>query len=327
MNHHSNIAAMSTATDMTYFPQDARCYLSSSMPVLRQYLTLEEEKQIIEQFRQLWRPNAQVLWNGIPREKAQKWADEHHMQTLTTVMGLLMDKKNPLCPNHNKTKSSWTKYIEGASAVYAWSISRGRTVVVLSPPPPERFNPIGLTNFQMIEAPILHWAAALSHTSLQIYSVHPMVKGAEDFRYQIWPVDDTKNWDTHFKNVKFQQREWRVPIWDKWKILIRDTLESMVGSGFWIESELFGLSKWKQASACMEERKRKKSEYKIKEEAEKIEKSKILGQKEKKKKKKPKKAKTSRNIMEGQQSCKEQKKCPKKKKKRKKKRRKVGMKR
>ena len=291
---------MPTTIDMTNFSQHAQCYLSSSMPVLRQYLTIEEEKQIIEQFRQSWRPNVQVLWNGILREEAQKWADEHKMQTLTTVMGLLMDKKNPSCPNHDKTKSRWTKYIKGASAIFAWSLSRGKTVVVLSPPPPQRFNPIGLTNFQMIEAPILHWAAVLSHTSLQIYSVHPMVKGAEDFRYQIWPVDETRNWDTHFKTVQFQQREWRVPSWDNWKILIRSTLDSMVGSDFWIGSELFGLSKWKQDSARMkEEKEQKKRERRLKKEAKKIEKCKESGQEEmrnkkQKKKKKKKKKKKSR---------------------------------
>ena len=298
------------------------------MPVLRQYLTIEEEKQIIEQFRQSWRPNVQVLWNGVLREEAQKWADEHNMQTLTTVMGLLMDKKNPSCPNHDKTKSSWTRYIKGASAIFAWSLSRGKTVVVLSPPPPQRFNPIGLTNFQMIEAPILHWAAVLSHTSLQIYSVHPMVKGAEDFRYQIWPVDETRNWDTHFKTVQFQQREWRVPSWDNWKILIRSTLDSMVGSDFWIGSELFGLSKWKQDSARMkEEKEQKKREYKLKEEAKKIEKCKESGQEEKKKKNKKKKkkkksikAKTNGETAEGQKQGQEQKICTKKKKKREKKR-------
>lgn len=124
---------------------------------------------------------------------------------------MLVDKKNPLCPNHDKSKLSWIKYIKGASAVFAWSVSRVKTVVVLSPPSPQRFSPIGLTNFQTIEAPILYWAGTLSHTSLQIYYMHPMVKGAEDFLYQVWPVDDTKNWDTHFKDVQFQQREWRVP--------------------------------------------------------------------------------------------------------------------
>jgi RNA-splicing ligase RtcB len=119
-----------------------------------------------------------------------------------------------------------------------------------------------------------------------------MVKGAEDFRCQIWPVDETQNWDTHFKTVQFRQREWRVPSWDNWKILIRSTLDSMVGSGFWIGSELFGLSKRKQDSARMkEEKEQKKREYKLKEEAKKIEKRKELGQEEKKEEKKKKKKK------------------------------------
>ncbi|RAR00476.1 hypothetical protein DDE82_007266 [Stemphylium lycopersici] len=158
-------------------------------------------------------------------------------------------------------------------------------------------------------------------TSTQL-SVHPMVKGAEDFRYQIWPVDETRNWDTHFRTVQFQQREWRVPSWDNWKILIRSTLDSMVGSGFWIGSELFELSKWKQDSARIkEEREQKKREYKLKEEAKKIEKGKKLGQEEKKmRKKKPIKAKTSGETAEGKKPGQEQKKCTKKKKKGKKKR-------
>lgn len=315
---------MPTAIDMTNSAQDAPCYLSSSIPVLRQYLTIEEEKEIIEQFRRSWRPNAQVLWTGIPREEAQKWADEHNMQTLTTVMGLLMNKKDPLCPNHDKSKSNWTRYIKGASAVFAWSVSRGKTVVVLSPPPPQRFNPIGFTNFQMIEAPILHWAAALSHTRLQIYSVHPMVKGAEDFRYQIWPVDETRNWDTRFKTVQFQRREWRIPSWDNWKVLIRSTLDSMVGSGFWIGSELFGLSKWKQDSARIKgEKEQKKREHKIKKEAKKIEKGKKLGQEEKERKNLIT-AKTSGDTTDRQKPGQEQKKCAKKKKKKRKKKREKG---
>merc|ERR1712014_364307 len=96
-SNESNLAAMPTEVDIANSTEDVPCYLSSSMPVLRQYLTIKEEKEIIQQFRRSWRPNAQVLWNGILREEAQKWADEHHMQTLTTVMGLLMNKKDPLC--------------------------------------------------------------------------------------------------------------------------------------------------------------------------------------------------------------------------------------
>ncbi|PVH90327.1 hypothetical protein DM02DRAFT_43809 [Periconia macrospinosa] len=96
------------AIDMTA-SQDAQSYLSSWLPILHQYLTIEEESQIIEQFRLSWRPNAQVLWSGILREEAQEWADKHGMQTLTTVMGPLMDKKNPMSPNRKRSGPDWTK--------------------------------------------------------------------------------------------------------------------------------------------------------------------------------------------------------------------------
>jgi hypothetical protein len=39
-----------------------------------------------------WQEDSQVLWTGIPRDYAQKWADERGKQTLTTVMGPLMQK-------------------------------------------------------------------------------------------------------------------------------------------------------------------------------------------------------------------------------------------
>ena len=64
------------------------------MPILETFLTTEDEAQIIQQFDGGWRRNEQVLWTGIPREKAQTWADEHHMQTLTTAMGPLMHNKS-----------------------------------------------------------------------------------------------------------------------------------------------------------------------------------------------------------------------------------------
>jgi hypothetical protein len=62
--------------------------------ILRQYLSVQEALQILEQFQSNdWIPNGHVLWSGIPREKAQEWADRHRLQTLTTEMGRLMDVK------------------------------------------------------------------------------------------------------------------------------------------------------------------------------------------------------------------------------------------
>ncbi|KAJ6137215.1 hypothetical protein N7471_003701 [Penicillium samsonianum] len=52
------------------------------------YVTVEEAIRIIQQFRSsYWHKDRQVLWSGMLRENAQKWADEHEMQTLTTAMG------------------------------------------------------------------------------------------------------------------------------------------------------------------------------------------------------------------------------------------------
>jgi len=50
--------------------------------VFLKYLTIEEETSICQQFQgNTWRRNSQVMWSGIPREYAQRWADEEEMQT------------------------------------------------------------------------------------------------------------------------------------------------------------------------------------------------------------------------------------------------------
>jgi len=81
--------------------------------------------------------------------------------------------------------------VKGASAVFAWYISRGEKITILSPPPPERFHPSGLTNCQAREEPILKGKIRGSAV-LRIEMVHPTVEGAENFCYQIWPVDETR---------------------------------------------------------------------------------------------------------------------------------------
>lgn len=66
---------------------------------------MEDETQILQQLDGEWRRNEQVLWTGIPREKAQIWADEHHMQTLTTAMGPLMQKESPSTRKKKKSNA------------------------------------------------------------------------------------------------------------------------------------------------------------------------------------------------------------------------------
>jgi len=178
--------------------EEAQSTLSSIITTRLNYVTVEEEKQICQQFQgHSWRRNSQVMWSGMQREFAQRWADEHDMQTLTTVMGPLMRPKDPLCRKEKKSPKEWSQYIKGASALFAWHISSGDRVTVLLPPPPGRFHPSGETNFQGIEEPILKGEIG-GRAVKRIELVHPTVKGAESFRYQFWPLDETKVWIATF---------------------------------------------------------------------------------------------------------------------------------
>ncbi|KAH8902626.1 hypothetical protein BR93DRAFT_903281, partial [Coniochaeta sp. PMI_546] len=168
-------------------------------------LTIDEAVQICEQFQgPIWRSVSQVMWTGILPGYAQGWADKHALQTLTTAMGRFMDPKHPSSLKRNKSMKSWSKYVKGASALFACHISRGKRVVVLSPPPPERFHPSGGTNYQAIEEPILKGGDCLL-----IELVHPTVRGAESFSYQIWPVDMTCVWVAEFGNCMRPKPCWK----------------------------------------------------------------------------------------------------------------------
>ncbi|KAE8367497.1 hypothetical protein BDV27DRAFT_154930 [Aspergillus caelatus] len=173
------------------------------------FLTSEEKNTITRQFQgDSWRPNRQVLWTGIPKAHAQRWAEKHGMQTLTTAMGPLMAKENGHCLFSQKGTKGWSRYIKGASALFAWHICGGEEVTVLTPPPPFRFHPSGFTSYQVIEEPILKGGINNKHVSI-IMLVHPDVKGAEDFRYQIWPVDKTSSWIAKFGSTYSGTRCWR----------------------------------------------------------------------------------------------------------------------
>ncbi|CAO2649678.1 Nn.00g009700.m01.CDS01 [Neocucurbitaria sp. VM-36] len=189
--------------------KDESCLLSSLKPALRKYLTVNEEMQISEQFQgDTWKPNCQVLWSGLLREEAQEWADAHSLQTLTTAMGPFFDKMDQLYAHKGKSSMAWSKYVQGASAIFAWHIAKGDNVTVLSPPPPGRFHPSGLTNFQAIEEPILK--GAIPGHAVRIFMVHPNVIGAENFRYQVWPADETDVWERKFGDANYKRRCWRA---------------------------------------------------------------------------------------------------------------------
>lgn len=162
------------------------------------FLTRQEKRQVCDRFEGCeWHRNSQVLWSGVPKSAAQRWADEHAMQTLTTAMGSLMEPDAPSCLKSRKSPHEWSLYIKGASVIFAQYISRGDVATVLVPPPPARFHPSGHTNYQAIEEPILKGLAGVRHVG-RIELVHPTVKGAENFRYQIWPHDETATWLAKF---------------------------------------------------------------------------------------------------------------------------------
>lgn len=187
---------------------------SVGIEYLHQDLTTAEAIQICEQFQgTAWRPGRQVMWSGVPRAIVQQWADAHGMQTLTTAMGPLMVHDHPQCRHLHKSKQRWSRYMHGASALFASHIAQdGGTVTVVTPPPPERFNPHGGTNYQAVEEPILKGERG-SCCVKKIELVHPTVPGAEEFCYEIWPEDETDSWTAKFAKASKSapHPQWKHP--------------------------------------------------------------------------------------------------------------------
>lgn len=175
---------------------------------LSQFLSTQEAIDIFGQFQsQHWIRNGQVLWSGIPRDRAQKWADHHHLQTLTTAMGPLMDTNNPACLKRQKKKPQWSRYVHGASAVFAWQITQGEKVTLLSPPPPERFHPSGLTYYQIVEEPIIKGLVKGCAVN-RIVVAHPTARRGQDVSYELWPNDKATEW-THQFGSNSLKTKWR----------------------------------------------------------------------------------------------------------------------
>jgi hypothetical protein len=173
------------------------------------FLTYQEKAQICEKFEGCeWNCNSQVLWSGIPKLSAQQWADEHGMQTLTMAMGSLMTPSDPRCPRSRKSSDQWSTYIKGASVIFAQYISRRDVATVLIPPPPDRFHPSGHTSYQAVEELIFKGLTGKPAGRIEV--VHPSVKGAENFHYQIWPKDEASTWIARFGMQGPRKHPWRA---------------------------------------------------------------------------------------------------------------------
>ncbi|KAG8531636.1 uncharacterized protein KY384_003267 [Bacidia gigantensis] len=97
------------------------------------------------------------------------------MQTLTTVIGPLIDKEHSLCLKSTKSAEEWSIYVKGASELYALHIPKGNT----------------------LEEPILKGRKGGEPVS-RIEMVHLTVAGAQQFRYQVWPIDKIHEWIEKF---------------------------------------------------------------------------------------------------------------------------------
>ncbi|SCO56652.1 uncharacterized protein FFMR_13808 [Fusarium fujikuroi] len=118
--------------------------------LIHRWLTDKEADKNLLRFQEACIPNRQLFWSGMHREEAQKWADSHGLQTLTTALGPLLYHGDP-----SPQTQAPTRFIHGASIIFAWFVSQGDLVTVLSHPPPQFFHPSGQTFYQLYEEPII----------------------------------------------------------------------------------------------------------------------------------------------------------------------------
>jgi hypothetical protein len=151
-----------------------------------EYLTRKEAEQIIDQFKQIPQSYDRLLfWTGIPREWAQQWADDHGMLTLTSAMGPLMDSTDRRCLRKDKELEEWSKYVKGASGIFARYACRRGIVRVLTLPPSwaEFIRPE--STYRTIEEPVLRGTSGCC-CAVQINTVH-LLATLEELEYQTWP--------------------------------------------------------------------------------------------------------------------------------------------
>ena len=161
---------------------------------LSKYLYQNEVTQLNQAFEiSLQHDSALVFWTGISPDLARNWARRNNLKTLTMAMGSLYTENSKEGLRSQKITKSWSKYMKGASWVFAQQACHNRCAIVLTNAPPNVYSTRVHSNYREIEEPILKGFEAERHT-IQIDYVHPAVPGAACFRYQVWPDNRSSEW-------------------------------------------------------------------------------------------------------------------------------------
>ncbi|KAK4570047.1 hypothetical protein LTR86_003017 [Recurvomyces mirabilis] len=161
---------------------------------LSKYLCQNEIDQLNQVFEiTLRHDTALVFWTGIPQQLAQDWARRNDLKTLAIAMGSLYADDSQGRPKSRKYKESRSKYMKGASWMFAQQACQNRYAIVLTNAPPNVYSTREHSSFREIEEPILKGVESDRHTT-QIEYVHPTVSGAACFRYQTWPENRSSEW-------------------------------------------------------------------------------------------------------------------------------------
>ena len=109
------------------------------------------------------------------------------------AMGSLYTDNSKESLRSQKSTKSWSKYMKGASWVFAQQACHNRYAIGLTNAPPNVYSTREHSNYREIEEPILKGFDAKRH-AIQIDYVHPTVPGAACFRYQVWPNNRSSEW-------------------------------------------------------------------------------------------------------------------------------------
>jgi hypothetical protein len=107
------------------------------------------------------------------------------MLTLTSAMGPLMNNADQRCLRRVRNREAWSKYVKGASGIFARYACRRSIVRVLTLPPSwaEFLRPE--SSYRTIEEPVLKGTSGY-HCAVQINTVH-LLATLEELEYQTWP--------------------------------------------------------------------------------------------------------------------------------------------